>query len=217
MPDGTGYVVLDKFGGVYKYGSALPGPGRRGLDAVLGYRPGPRHHHRRPRSASRSGTTCSTRGVASTGTAGSPARTQPVGSAVPRPLAGDHHLRREAVAAPQRRHHPAHELIPVARLRSLDGPRARRRERSTSPRSILWNASSTSSSAIVSLTKRSRSSRPCEVQVDEHREVAGRQAVAVPRGLSAPPRPKNSIIGSSIVIVGSGTPTCTTVPARSRA
>ena len=36
-------------------------------------------------------------------------------------------------------------------------------------------------------------------------------------GFSAPPRPKNSIIGSSIFIVGSGTPTCTSVPARSRA
>ncbi len=36
-------------------------------------------------------------------------------------------------------------------------------------------------------------------------------------GLSAPPRPKNSIIGSSIVMAGSGTPTCTSVPARSRA
>ena len=34
-------------------------------------------------------------------------------------------------------------------------------ERSTSPRSILWNASSTSSSAIVSDTKLSRSKRPC--------------------------------------------------------
>ena len=34
---------------------------------------------------------------------------------------------------------------------------------------------------------------------------------------SAPPRPNSSIIGSSIVIVGSGTPTWTSVPARSRA
>ena len=33
-------------------------------------------------------------------------------------------------------------------------------ERSTSPRSIRWNASSTPSSGMVSLTKRSRSSRP---------------------------------------------------------
>ena len=33
--------------------------------------------------------------------------------------------------------------------------------RRTSPRSILWNASSTSSRAMVSLTKRSRSRRPC--------------------------------------------------------
>ena len=35
--------------------------------------------------------------------------------------------------------------------------------------------------------------------------------------LSAPPRPNSSIIGSSMVIDGSGTPTWTSVPARSRA
>ena len=34
---------------------------------------------------------------------------------------------------------------------------------------------------------------------------------------SAPPRPNTSSIGSSICISGSGTPTSTTVPARSRA
>ncbi len=34
---------------------------------------------------------------------------------------------------------------------------------------------------------------------------------------SAPPRPNTSISGSSIVMVGFGTPTRTTVPARSRA
>ena len=37
-------------------------------------------------------------------------------------------------------------------------------------------------------------------------------------GLSAPPRPKKSIIGmSGSAMSGVGTPTCTTVPARSRA
>ena len=36
---------------------------------------------------------------------------------------------------------------------------------------------------MVSLTKRSRSSRPSQVEVDEHREVARRQAVAVPARL----------------------------------
>ena len=35
--------------------------------------------------------------------------------------------------------------------------------------------------------------------------------------LRAPPRPNSSIIGSSMVIDGSGTPTWTSVPARSRA
>ena len=34
---------------------------------------------------------------------------------------------------------------------------------------------------------------------------------------SAPPRPNTSISGSSIVMAGFGTPTSTTVPARSRA
>ena len=55
--------------------------------------------------------------------------------------------------------------------------------RSTSPRSILWNASSTSSSAIVSDTNRSRSSRPCRYSEIEQREVAAGQAVAVPARL----------------------------------
>ena len=37
-------------------------------------------------------------------------------------------------------------------------------------------------------------------------------------GFSAPPRPKKSIIGmSGSAMSGVGTPTCTTVPARSRA
>ena len=37
-------------------------------------------------------------------------------------------------------------------------------------------------------------------------------------GFSAPPRPKKSIIGmSGRAMSGVGTPTCTTVPARSRA
>jgi hypothetical protein len=48
----------------------------------------------------------------------------------------------------------------VRRARTRRGYRTTT-ERSTSPRSILWNASSTSSSAIVSDTKRSRSSLPC--------------------------------------------------------
>ena len=38
MPDGAGYVVLDKFGGVDKYGSALQGAVGAGIDAVLGHR-----------------------------------------------------------------------------------------------------------------------------------------------------------------------------------
>jgi hypothetical protein len=56
-----------------------------------------------------------------------------------------------------------------------------------------------------------------EVEVDQHREVPRRQAVAVPAGLERPPRPKNSIIGRSMRMSGVGTPTWTSVPARSRA
>ena len=37
------------------------------------------------------------------------------------------------------------------------------------------------------------------------------------RDFSAPPRPKNSMSGSSSFMSASGTPTSTTVPARSRA
>jgi hypothetical protein len=62
--------------------------------------------------------------------------------------------------------------------------------RSTSPRSILWNASSTPSSPIVSDTNR-RGRAALQVQVDQHREVARRQAVAVPRRLERPAAPKN--------------------------
>ena len=51
------------------------------------------------------------------------------------------------------------------------------------------NASSTSPSPIVSDTNASRSKRPLTVEVDQHREVAAGQAVAVPAGLqrAAPP------------------------------
>jgi len=57
------------------------------------------------------------------------------------------------------------------------------------------NASSTSPLPMVSLTKWSRSRRPC-VKVDQHREVAGGQAVAVPRRFERPARPKKSIMGT---------------------
>ena len=49
----------------------------------------------------------------------------------------------------------------AVRRDELDGHQSTTTERSTSPRSILWNASSTSSSLICSLTNRSRSRRPC--------------------------------------------------------
>src|SRR5581483_566863 len=90
-------------------------------------------------------------------------------------------------------------------------------DRSTSPRSILWNASSTSPRVMRSLTNRSRSSRPCRYRsTSSGKSRLGRQS-PYQLGFSAPPRPKNSIIGSSMRMLGSGTPTCTSVPARSRA
>ena len=57
-----------------------------------------------------------------------------------------------------------------------------------------------------------------QVEVDEQRgsRGVGRQS-PYHDGLSAPPRPKNSIIGISSAMSGVGTPTWTTVPARSRA
>src|SRR5581483_1251325 len=89
--------------------------------------------------------------------------------------------------------------------------------RRISPRFIFAKAASTPSIGIVSETKRSRGRRFCRkssISIGKSRD--GRQS-PYQLGLSAPPRPKNSIIGSSTVIAGSGTPTCTSVPARSRA
>ena len=53
-------------------------------------------------------------------------------------------------------------------------------ERSTSPRCIFAKASSTSSSAIVSADEAVEVEPALQVEVDQHGEVAGRQAVAVP-------------------------------------
>lgn len=58
---------------------------------------------------------------------------------------------------------------------------------------------------------------PLLVQVDQNGEVTLGQAVAVPRRLQAPPREKKSTSGISSFMSGVGTPTSTTVPARSRA
>src|SRR5713101_4723273 len=98
-----------------------------------------------------------------------------------------------------------------------DDPQIRTTERSTSPRCIRVNASSTSSSAIVSLTNPFRSSFPFKWRsTSEGKSRVGRQS-PYHDDLSAPPRPKSSIMGSSIVVVGSGTPTWTSTPAWSRA
>ena len=70
-------------------------------------------------------------------------------------------------------------------------------------------------------SSRSRTSRagrrPCRWRSTSIGKSRLGQAVAVPARLEAPPRPKKSIIGRSMRISGLGTPTCTTVPARSRA
>ena len=91
-------------------------------------------------------------------------------------------------------------------------------ERSTSPRSILWKASSTPSSAMVSDTKRSRSKRPCRYRSMSIGKSRDGQAVAVPRRLERP-APAEELDHRDVGHrhVGLGTPTCTTVPARSRA
>ena len=54
-------------------------------------------------------------------------------------------------------------------------------ERRTSPRSMLAKAASTSPMPMRSLTNASRSRPALQVQVNEHREIASGQAVAVPR------------------------------------
>src|SRR5690606_22810008 len=90
-------------------------------------------------------------------------------------------------------------------------------ERSTSPRCMRSKAFSTSSSPTVSVTNAARSSRPCRcrsISIGKSRE--GRQS-PYQEDFSEPPRPKTSRSGSSSFISGVGTPTRTTVPARSRA
>ena len=64
-------------------------------------------------------------------------------------------------------------------------------ERSTDPACIFSKASSIWSIAIRSVTKASRSSLPCWYRLDQHREVAGGQAVAVPGGLQRPAAAKH--------------------------
>ena len=117
-------------------------------------------------SARRSATTCSTAGAGS----GRPSRSHRAGTraACCSPTVG------AASRSSAANRSPSATTAPPSPRSSRRRSTAQRTttERSTSPRSILWNASSTSSSAMVSLTNRSRSSRPSQIQVDEHREVA---------------------------------------------
>src|SRR6185312_1740723 len=90
-------------------------------------------------------------------------------------------------------------------------------ERSTCAAWILWKASSMSSSPMRSETNFSSGSRPCRyrlIRVGKSR--SGRQS-PYQDDFNAPPREKKSISGISSVMSGVGTPTSTTVPARSRA
>src|SRR4051794_6893342 len=90
-------------------------------------------------------------------------------------------------------------------------------ERSTSPACILWNASSMSSSPMRSDTNFSSGNRPCKYRlISVGKSRSGRQS-PYQEDFSAPPREKKSISGISSVMSGVGTPTSTTVPARSRA
>ena len=109
----------------------------------------------------------------------------------------------------------------VAGRRRRASTRGRHRtttERSTSPWCIFSKACSTSSSAMRSVTNLSSVSRPCRCEVDQHREVAARQAVAVPGRLQRPAAAEERAgSGSSSFMSGAGTPTSTDGPARSRA
>ena len=90
-------------------------------------------------------------------------------------------------------------------------------ERRTSPRCIFSKAASTSPMPMVSDTKASRSKRPCRYRSTSiGKSRLGRQS-PYQEDFSAPPRPNTSISGRVISMVGFGTPTSTTVPARSRA
>src|SRR3954471_9879308 len=90
-------------------------------------------------------------------------------------------------------------------------------ERSTSPRCMVSNASSTWSSLMRSLTNLSSGRRPCSYRsTSAGKSRSGRQS-PYHDDFKEPPREKKSMSGISSVMSGVGTPTNTTVPARSRA
>src|SRR6478735_8655153 len=103
---------------------------------------------------------------------------------------------------------------------ALNGPAVHLRtttERSTSPACMRWNPASISSKPMRSETNFSSGSLPCrynEIRVGKSR--SGRQS-PYQDDFNDPPREKKSISGISSVMSGVGTPTSTTVPARSRA
>jgi hypothetical protein len=90
-------------------------------------------------------------------------------------------------------------------------------ERSTSPSCIFSKAASMSVRPIFSLTNASSGSLPCRYRsssIGKSRD--GRQS-PYQEDFSAPPLLKKSISGISSRMSGVGTPTSTSVPARSRA
>ena len=164
MPDGHGYLVLDNLGGVSKYGSGARGAIGAGARAVLGVDLGRRSCIVTAVSASRSATTCSTPGAACSTPAGFCPH-QPVGHAVPRPLARHRHLRRPAVAAAQRRHAAAPTRRP--RRRSEDDDRAQHLAALHLVERVLDRVERDGLAHEAVEVEAAR-----EVQVDEHREVA---------------------------------------------
>ena len=122
MPDGAGYLVLDKFGGVNKFGERGGRACSAPRHALLGSRPRPLATSPScPCSAKPSATTCFDAWATWSGTVRRGGREQRRVEArcTAYRWRGDRHLRREAAVAAQRRHDPAHELTPSLGLRSL--------------------------------------------------------------------------------------------------
>jgi hypothetical protein len=85
---------------------------------------------------------------------------------------------------------PSSENVPAVTIPSMRAVTARRPERSTSPWCIFSKACSTSAEADRLADEAVERQPAGEVELDQGREVARGQAVAVPRGPSAdPPRP----------------------------
>ena len=168
-PTAQGYLVLDnaRRGAEVRH-ARRTGVVGAGIDAVLGRRPRSRHRDRRPASGMAFGYYVLDAWGGVFDTSGLAARTNPSATLFRDRWRGDHDLRREAVAAAQRRHHHADELSRAA----AGSAQSTTTERSTSPRSILWNASSTVVERDGLAHEAVEVEAARQVQVDQHREVA---------------------------------------------